>query len=491
MASLTQQSSSSKSGRSSPEYVTIRKCYQHIVSVVKESYGTIGDSLFSGGYIASALRDYIRMDSKTPIEKAQRLVDAIIDRVEHDPDTYHGFVEILDEQGSWTNILVKKLRELHISKSEGIEHSDDTSSESEDSFHSASELNETLPYQQVASSQKNDIATPSSRESSSTNRANLELFPENAHTRTRSVTGFVCPYCEKCTVKEFFSKTGCPGKADSSVAKKQPMFPYLNTQMISERDRQELEAMLFHDTREIIKLFAATQDSIAASLNAKTLAAKTRNAETGNPEDEVIVKRIVAYVLKLVAVSESLDAEDKKTIKQAKCVFDIFLGLDSYISFFNYEILESLAVRFGSSEDKECIEKYIVRFNRFCERSVFEVPPNVFRNSDSLQNSDDRLFSVKYFTQATPLLGDIKAVCLNIAQILNISVWDLQLCSIEEGCVCLRFCIAAIVADEALPVSQSQKVALDDIGVRIQEQADDTPTGENHEAEKLRYDDIV
>ena len=478
MASKPSSSSSSRTlgSTSSPEYLTIRKCYPHLVSIVKDSYDTIGDRLFSKGYVSSKIRNFIRMDSKMPTEKAQKLLDTIIDRIMYYPNVFDGLIEILEKEGPSTSDLVRELHEVYKAKSGYIveappDHNTkegdcdskgslSVDSSSEDSFHSASELDESYLVQQVALVRK-DITTPSSKEDKAANKRNRRVLDDIG---TQKVAGFVCPFCKKCTVELFFSKAGCP-KAVSCVTEQQAVFPYLDTQMLSEQNREELEANLVHDTRKMIFLFADTQDSIASSLNSQNLT----------------MKQVVNYVLSLGMFvadirSKSLAKDDEADLRQAEPIFDIFSVLRSYVSFFNYEILERLAIKFGSPEDTRSVEEYVAAFNHFCERSVFECPPNVFRYA--IQNDDDRVFSVKYITEATPILGDVVSVRRKIAEILGIKFWALQLCSIEEGCVCLRFWMPSHIADEVLPVLESQQAALSDIGVRILELVEDTSTAE-------------
>ena len=104
MASKPKSSSRSKAlgSTSSPEYLTIRECYPHLVSVVKDSYDTIGDHLFSKGYVSRKTRNFIRMDSKMPTEKAQKLLDTILDRIVYRPNVFDDFIEILENEGPST-----------------------------------------------------------------------------------------------------------------------------------------------------------------------------------------------------------------------------------------------------------------------------------------------------------------------------------------------------------------------------------------------------
>ena len=135
--------------------------------------------------------------------------------------------------------------------------------------------------------------------------------------------------------------------------------------------------------------------------------------------------------------------------------------------FFHYEVVERIAKKFGSKEDRQLMEEYVSKFNQFCERSVFEVPPNIFHDSDP--RPGEKVFSIKFTPEEHASLGDIANVRQKLANILGIDILALQLCSITDGCVCLRFLISAQVAEEIFPLSQSVRSALDDIHVRILE----------------------
>ena len=459
---------------SSPEYLTIRECYPHLVSVVKDSYDTIGDRLFSKGYVSRKTHNFIRMDSKMPTEKARKLLDTTLDRIVYRPNVFNDFIEILEKEGPSTGDLVRELREVYKTKGEclvepspdhnaGDSDCDSVDLSSEDSFHSASELDESLPVPQAAPVQK-DIATPSNREDKTTDKLSDIV--------SQKVAGFICPFCKKCTVEQFFSKAGCP-KAVSCVTEQQPMFPYLDTKMLRIKDRRELESRLVREMGDMICLFARFRSSMIDSFESQKLE----------------VKRVVDFVLSLGKLAslcpKALSEKDEGHLRESKSILDVFSALLPYTSFFHYRIIETLVSTFGTLQDGEKLKQYVAAFNRFCKRSVFEVPPNVFRCA--IEKSEDKVFSIKYITEATPSLGEIVVVHGKIAEVLGVSSWALQLCSIEKGCVCLRFWIPPRVADHVLPVSQSQQAALNDIGVRILDQVEVT---EEEQSARPRYEVI-
>ena len=272
-------------------------------------------------------------------------------------------------------------------------------------------------------------------------------------------------------MEEYFSTSGCP-KPVSCSTEDQPMFPYLNTEMLRYEDREVLEAKLSEDMSKMICKFAGFRSSMIKSF-------ESQNVE---------VERVVDYVLSLDNLasvgSKSLAEEDETKLKQANSILRVFSTLLPYISFFQYTILEMFVSQFGTTDDKEELRQYVSDFNNFCKRSVFQVPPKVFRFS---KKKGIKYFSFKYDTKIAPSLREVRAVCRKIANVLGIRVWSLQLCSIEKGCICLRFWIPLRVSGEVFPVSQLQQAALNDICVRILDQVEDT--GEE-QSETPRYEII-
>ena len=95
----------------SPEYRTFRKCYPTIIHYVKEQPGTFCDALFANNYIPITVRDYTRNKYISDEEKAQKLTDTLIDRIEQDPSVFHGFIKIIEEDGPWADEFARKLKD--------------------------------------------------------------------------------------------------------------------------------------------------------------------------------------------------------------------------------------------------------------------------------------------------------------------------------------------------------------------------------------------
>ncbi len=248
---------------------------------------------------------------------------------------------------------------------------------------------------------------------------------------------FNCPYCQKCTLEQYLSENGCP------EATGETLFPYLKTPALSGEDRSVLEATLRSDTQKMIELFAFTDATIADNLK----------------KDVTVVK---VFVLNLVS---SLEKEDCiMQITKADTIPRIFVALTPCKSFLNYKIVHSIVSTFGSDEDKTNMKDYITAFSKFCIRSAFEIPRNIFPKSKS---KDQKVLSVKLSSKGCSSLRDAISAKETIASILGVKEWALRLCSIEEGCMCLRFLLSAKAFAHLFPPTASQLTSLCEAGISI------------------------
>ena len=122
----------SVAGQSTPEYLTLRKSYQSVVTHITPQTGDICGALFEKGYIPSSVRNYATTDAIPNYKKAQELVNTVVDKVELDPSVYHGFISILKSEGPWADMIVEQL-EVAFRAEQALADCDHSS---EDSFHS-------------------------------------------------------------------------------------------------------------------------------------------------------------------------------------------------------------------------------------------------------------------------------------------------------------------------------------------------------------------
>ena len=231
------------------------------------------------------------------------------------------------------------------------------------------------------------------------------------------------------------SKNGCPEATGKTL------FPYLKTPALSDEDRSVLEATLRKDTQKMIELFALTDTTIAKNLK----------------EDVALVQN---FVINLVS---SLEKEDCiRQIKRADTIPKIFVALTPCKSFLNYKIVDSIVSTFGPDDNKKIMKDYVTAFNKFCRRSAFEIPCNIFPKS-----KDQNILSVKLTSKGCSSLCDAISAKETIASIFGLNEWELHLCSIEEGCMCLRFLLSAKAFAKFFPPTASQLTSLCEAGISI------------------------
>ena len=246
---------------------------------------------------------------------------------------------------------------------------------------------------------------------------------------------------------QFFSKAGCPKAPQHNSTEGVSLFPYLDHSALTSEEKEVLESQLKDDTRKMVCLFAATETSFIISLSSKDIDVPTLQ----NYAENIITK---------MGTKEQIER-----LQQSSTISEVFYALQPFKSFFHYEIIENIVRVFGSPTDHQLMDEYISKFNEFCERSVFQVPPNIFH--DSNPKPGDKVFHVKLTKEGEASLLDIVSVRRRVANILDIEVFALRLCCITEGCVCLRFLVSGHAAERIFPLLQSQVSALRDIHVRI------------------------
>ena len=277
---------------------------------------------------------------------------------------------------------------------------------------------------------------------------------QDASSASGTKTFFVCKYCRRCSLKQYFSRKGCFSKSPT-IPNDKVSFPYLDMSGLSEADKSDVEYRLETEAQEIIEQFANFMSDVEDSLE----------------EAKIPLGKVKSYILNLRAFTNNLgvkvlDEEDKKEIKRAKTLSDIFIILCEYISFFNYHIIESIVGKYGSAKARKMLQDYIQVFNNFCQRSIFEVPEYIF-SSDCTSRKMARVLVFKHTETGDDRIDEIKRMIGKVANIFQLQPSALQLCSIKKGCVELHFLISAAVVNCIFPVSPSQDSALSEIGVKV------------------------
>ena len=256
---------------------------------------------------------------------------------------------------------------------------------------------------------------------------------------------FACPYCQKCSF-ENYSKRGCPNAVgDNTSLPAAAKLRFIDTRKLSERDKDILDMQLSSEFDEIEGKFTEFFLKVSSF-------------------------KFPLVELKSFLLSKSVfTSKEKEEFENAKSTRDILHALSSHYSFFNYEIIQTIIERFGSTDEKKQLQIYLVKFNEYCKRSMFEVPHSS-RLHPALNIEENQFFAFKYSQQKAQsiTMHHVTSLCRRFAMILEIrNPWVLCLLSIEDGCVLLIFAMPKIVSKDVFPIKPSHQEALGEINCKL------------------------
>ena len=81
--------------KSPPEYRAARKLTFKLIECARLDPNSICSHFFADDQISTEVRDFVRNKSTQQDEKAQKLIDTIVDRIEGEPNVFHYLVKIL------------------------------------------------------------------------------------------------------------------------------------------------------------------------------------------------------------------------------------------------------------------------------------------------------------------------------------------------------------------------------------------------------------
>ena len=229
----------------------------------------------------------------------------------------------------------------------------------------------------------------------------------------------------------------------TDVLSKQPEF-----QQLSISKQEELMLKLIEDEKRIKLQFGK-------------LIVKTCDSVEGRVNVSVFAKTILALGAYEPAPGErnpSLLDEHSEEIKSADSISKIFIILNAYWNYLNYEVLEYIIDLHGTSDDAERLRNYNRELDEFCKRRIFEVPPES-GNDNTLSPTQAKL-KMKLNLRKNIAYEHLLQIKGRIAKILNIGLATLVLGRIDEGCVQILFLIPKFVAQERFPLSYEQTSAL-------------------------------
>ena len=254
--------------------------------------------------------------------------------------------------------------------------------------------------------------------------------------------------CGKCTFFSFIER-GCPTPISSASS-----FPYLDLSGLTHEQQQELRGRLRSESREIMIKF---QELVSATIESLI-------------RQSVSQDKLVSHIMTLGAFDPVFKEPQVpvlchrlKELKAANTMYEIFLVLNDYFSFFNYQLIEHIIKALGTKEDKAELQRYKEGFNQYAKRRIFECLPEFGPVSDE----DHADIFVKVDSQyENYTVAEIEEFRHKLSKILHLSTQGiLRLCRVDKGCFQLMFQVPSFVQHKIFPLPRDQEEALVAIGI--------------------------
>ena len=232
------------------------------------------------------------------------------------------------------------------------------------------------------------------------------------------------------------------------------MFPYLKLSELTDEQQEGLKERLRFESQEIIMRF---QELVSVTIESLI----SRN---------VSLDRLVSHVMTLGAFDPvhikpqvPIFQECRKELNMADSIPKIFLVLQDYFSFFNYDIIEHIIKMLGTREDKAELQSYKMKFNQYVRRRIYECQPYFGPES----KTDHPNIFVKLDSRYDNYTGaEVKRFCRKLSETLHVSSKGvLRLCQVEKGCIQLTFQVPSFVQQKIFPLSREQERTLEAMGI--------------------------
>ena len=253
--------------------------------------------------------------------------------------------------------------------------------------------------------------------------------------------------CGNCSLVKYL-EGNCP--APTKTASK---LPYLDTKGLSASKRDMLLARLERESRDMTLSFQRLVSSTYSSLCKQNVPYSNfvTHLKCLGALDPTYAKPGVDEAQPPLLHDRFREMEEEKTIEKVISI------VSEYVSFFNYDIIEHIIQKLGTSDDQKELQKYKEKLENYCKRRVVECP-QVYGN---LSDPDGVCIVVKLDNILNRFtVHQLRLFKTELSTILHLSEYTLHLVAVEEGCLQLTYRIPASVKHMVFPLSQKQERAL-------------------------------
>ena len=162
-----------------------------------------------------------------------------------------------------------------------------------------------------------------------------------------------------------------------------------------------------------------------------------------------------------------------KDLSEANDIYDIFLIISPYYSWFSYDLFKEIVNTHGSDEDQENMEQYCQDFSEYCQR----IPCVEFQENNSKSSHQTKIKFKLDLNMKSLSVGEIKHIQRNIAKILKLKSSVLVLSRIQDGCMALIYLVPSHIAAQLVQLAMHEERAklCKEIKMISVDQVDDDP----------------
>ena len=231
--------------------------------------------------------------------------------------------------------------------------------------------------------------------------------------------------------------------------------PSVDFSELSFDDREDLLAQIEGLKEEITVKFLKLQSDLITSLNTQ---------EDINPL--LLANTLLTYTHDIADGAHgrscvSLFQHHHQNLVEAKRIEEIFIIINPYLSYFNYELVQVIIDTHGTDKDKKNMQQYLKDFSDYCKK----VPCVEFHEESDCNESKRTKIKFKLdYNKSQLKLGDVKRIQRRIARILKLKPSVLFLHSVDDGCVVFTFLLPTSTINHVMDmIACKESTLLDEV----------------------------
>ena len=152
----------------------------------------------------------------------------------------------------------------------------------------------------------------------------------------------------------------------------------------------------------------------------------------------------------------------RRQLEECSTTDEIWRILQHYFSFFDFYLIELIAVELGTKDDQECVDRYKKDFREYLKCRIF--PLKIVRSYIPRDDSKELVLKLdSSFDDCT--LAHVEELRDEVAKMLNLKPYVLRHHEIKSGCIQLVLLIPEFIFNDIFPLISDQKRILQQLKV--------------------------